>query len=236
MSDIIMIRHGQAMFGPENYDRLSERGARQARVTGEFLLKTGTRFSAMYSGSLERQKRTGEELSARLEEGGVAVPPVSIHPGFNEHNSKEILTAQFKMMLDEDPSLSRDFEKIYTDNRVFQKLFEKAMLRWISGRFACDGVESWGEFRRRVNDALDAVMRGHGKGSTIAVFASGGSIASAVGRVLDLSDEMTLRLSWQIANASITRFKFNEERISLSSFNCFAHLELEGDSSLVTYR
>jgi broad specificity phosphatase PhoE len=115
------------------------------------------------------------------------------------------------MMLSEDPSLSRDFEKIYTDNRVFQKLFEKAMLRWISGKFACDGVESWSGFRRRVNDALDAVMRAHGKGSTIAVFASGGSIASAVGRVLDLSDEMTLRLSWQIANASITRFNSMRE-------------------------
>jgi len=38
MSDLYLIRHGQASFGKDNYDRLSPLGIRQARIlSGESL-------------------------------------------------------------------------------------------------------------------------------------------------------------------------------------------------------
>jgi hypothetical protein len=37
-------------------------------------------------------------------------------------------------------------------------------------------------------------------------------------------------------NSSVSRFMYNEERITLAGFNSIAHLELAGDSTLITYR
>jgi len=53
---------------------------------------------------------------------------------------------------------------------------------------------------------------------------------------LGLSDAATLALSWQLMNASITRIKYNRHGIMLAGFNEVAHLELEGDERLLTYR
>jgi len=34
----------------------------------------------------------------------------------------------------------------------------------------------------------------------------------------------------------VSRFMYNEERITLAGFNTIAHLELAGDPTLITYR
>ena len=57
-----------------------------------------------------------------------------------------------------------------------------------------------------------------------------------LGRVLKLTPENTIALSWQLVNASVTRFKFSRGRISMASFNEQGHLERLGGSNLVTYR
>ena len=46
MANLLVIRHGQASFGAENYDQLSPLGQRQADLTGEFLAKMGVTSSA----------------------------------------------------------------------------------------------------------------------------------------------------------------------------------------------
>jgi hypothetical protein len=43
-------------------------------------------------------------------------------------------------------------------------------------------------------------------------------------------------LAWQIRNASVSTFKFSEQRFTLSSFNSVAYLEMQRDPSLITYR
>ena len=58
MATIYLIRHGQASFGAENYDKLSELGCRQAEVAGEYFRDTGIQFDAVYSGDLSRQRET----------------------------------------------------------------------------------------------------------------------------------------------------------------------------------
>jgi broad specificity phosphatase PhoE len=39
MSTLYMIRHGQASFGKSDYDKLSEKGERQAEYLAEYLHK-----------------------------------------------------------------------------------------------------------------------------------------------------------------------------------------------------
>ena len=58
MANLLIIRHGQASFGADNYDQLSPLGQLQADLTGKFLYQIGTRFSSAYSGDLSRQLET----------------------------------------------------------------------------------------------------------------------------------------------------------------------------------
>ena len=74
------------------------------------------------------------------------------------------------------------------------------------------------------------------RGSHVAVFTSGGPIAACVGRVLKLEPVTAIALSWQLVNASVTRFKFSRGNLSLASFNEQGHLEGQGPENLVTYR
>ena len=39
MKEIFFVRHGQASFGKENYDQLSELGVEQSKKLGEYLQK-----------------------------------------------------------------------------------------------------------------------------------------------------------------------------------------------------
>ena len=57
-----------------------------------------------------------------------------------------------------------------------------------------------------------------------------------VKEALNLTDNATMALSWQIMNASITRFKYNTRGLALAGFNDIAHLELAHDESLLSYR
>ena len=236
MSMIYLIRHGQARFGHENYDRLSPLGIRQARVLAQHLLETDFRPDAVYSGALDRQTTTAQEVLSVYRAAGREVPPLELMSGFNEYDTTAIVTAMFPAMVEDDPSLNDDLPKMYTSKASFKRVFEGAMLRWVSEERDDSKVENWKDLKARVSMSVRSIMEKHGKGKTIAVFTSGGAIAASISWALDLPGEYALRLNWQIINTSVTRFMYNQERITLAGFNAVAHLELAGDPSLITYR
>jgi broad specificity phosphatase PhoE len=206
---IYMIRHGQACFGHDEYDRLSPLGTKQARVLAGRLLDTQFRPDAIYSGTLLRQTAPAQEV---------------------------ISAAAFPDMVKDDPSFEDDLPRMHTDKDSFKRIFEAAMFRWVAGPFDAPGVESWHDFRARVARSLRCIMKKHGRGKTIAVFTSGGPIAASLSEVLGIPGEKALWLNWQIINTSMTRYMYRQEQITLAGFNSIAHLELAGDPTLITYR
>jgi broad specificity phosphatase PhoE len=236
MSMIYMIRHGQASFGHDDYDRLSPLGIRQARVLANHLLETQFRPDAVYSGALARQTDTAQEVLSAYRVNGNQVPPLELMSGFNEYDTTAIVTAMFPGMVEEDPSLKEDLPKMYTSKASFKRVFEGAMLRWVSEETDDSKGESWKDLKARVSMSIRSIMEKHGKGKTIAVFTSGGAIAASLSYVLGIPGEYAMWLNWQIINTSVTRYMYNQERITLAGFNSFAHLELTGDPSLITYR
>lgn len=70
----------------------------------------------------------------------------------------------------------------------------------------------------------------------MAIFTSGGPISVCVQQALNLSDDHTLQITWQIMNASVTRLKYSSNRLMLFGFNDVTHLELQKDAHLLTYR
>ncbi len=236
MSTLYFIRHGQASFGKENYDELSPRGAAQSRLLAEHFERAGVRFDAVYRGGLARHEGTAGEYLAHERGKGRTVPPVNVLSALDEYDSKAILTALIPVMLEENPRMKEDVERLFTDRRSFQAVFETAMNMWCCGAYDRPGLETWSDYRAKVNGAIDAIMKNDGRGKHVAVFTSGGPITIAAGRTLGLSDATIMGLRDQIVNTSVSRFRCTEERIMLASFNEYSHLELSGDRSMVTYR
>lgn len=236
MSEIYFIRHGQASFGSKNYDRLSEKGVLQAKILGRHLADLGVRFDAICFGEMERQERTAKEMTDAYREQGIFVPEPVVDASFNEYDSALVWDFQTKMMLKDDPRLLDELQQDQTNKKAFQKIFSKVMDRWISGKFDAPGIVTWHAFKNRVVRGLNTLVKTGGPSKKIAVFSSGGPICIVVQKALDLSDKKAIEISWQVMNASITRIKYNSRRLSLAGFNEITHLELTGDTTLLTYR
>lgn len=236
MSTLYFIRHGQASFGSENYDALSEKGSRQSFLLARYFDAHDKNFDVIYTGTLERHVRTAFELERLLKENKGAAPEVRRLEGLNEYPTQEIFPALAPLAVAADPSLSGDVAKLMTDRKSFQRVFETVMSLWASGRHIIPGLLSWNEFTGRVNGAIDTIMADHGTGKNVAVYTSGGPISVAVGRTLNLSGDDMMRIAEQLVNTSFTRFKCTSERIMVATFNEYSHLELENDELLITYR
>jgi len=236
MSEIFFVRHGQASFGTDDYDRLSPLGFRQAKILAAYLAQTGKIFDAVYTGEMERQQKTAEEILNHYRDNQLAVPRPQIDDTFNEYDSFAVWEALIPEMTAEQPALAAELEKLPADRKAFQRIFSQVMNRWTQGKYKAAGIPRWDDFTRRVVLGVDKIAARHGARKRLAVFTSGGPISVAVRSALGLSDRMTLEISWQLMNASITRLKYNSRGIMLAGFNEVSHLELEGDANLLTYR
>lgn len=236
MSTVMMVRHGQASFGEKNYDRLSQKGREQSRVLAEYMIRTGLSFDAVYSGDMVRQKDTAREILSVYRLQDRSLPELKVLSEFNEYSSRDIIMAHIHDVAGEDPELKADLKNIYEDKKAFQRVFEKIMMRWISGEADKPGVVRWQDFCGRVRSGLRKVMEENGRGKTILICTSGGPISAAVQTALELSDEKALRIAWQIVNTSMTSFVYSDARMALTSFNNASHLALLNDPAWVTYR
>jgi broad specificity phosphatase PhoE len=236
MTTLYLIRHGQASFGDENYDRLSKRGFRQMKILGAHLMATGCQIDAIYSGPLERQKSSADEVIRHGRELGCQLPERVIRPDLSEYDYQAVLSSQLPDMVAADPSIEEKLKNIYTDGIAFQKVFEGAIVRWVSGQFDKPGVDTWADFLSNVHQALSDIASMHEDRGSVLVFTSGGVITASLQMALKLTGQRATKVGWQLVNASVTRFTCREKQLTLTGFNDIAHLELTQNKSLITYR
>lgn len=231
MTEIVLVRHGQASFGKSNYDVLSELGHRQSSVLGAHWKQTGFNADRFYSGSMARQKDTGMRA---LGDAGLKAD-IHENTAFNEYDFENILPGYLPLVTREHPQLIQSGAAVFKDKRQFQALFEIIIGYWLSGR-PTEGrpVESWAAFSTRVRTGLQTIASPEFK--RVAVFTSGGVISVALRDALKVSDEMAMRMNWRIANASVHHFKMGKSGLSLLGFNNITHLELGRDPALITHR
>jgi len=235
MSEIYLIRHAQASFADDPYDRLSELGLRQAQVLGEYFARLQLRFDSVYCGTLKRQIDTAETVLARMPAAAEASFLLRRY-AFNEYDFAAILRQQIPQIIKDDPSLTEILPRVTTDRRAFQKIFERAVIRWISGPYERGEAESWAGYAARIQQGIRDLMSENGPRKRVAVFTSGGCVAMALQMALGVSDTKTIELSWQVRNTSVSILKYSQRGIGLSVFNSVAHLEIQNDAGLLTYR
>ncbi len=240
MSLLYLVRHGQASFFAENYDRLSPLGERQAHRLGEFLAARGVRFDAAYSGPAERQKRTAEIIASTMNELGCPCPAATVIAGLNEHSGDKLLSAPAaRTFFEQHPELG-PLEKSFRAAREpddvqksFQKLFEAAVRRWTDGELTVPGVEMWHEFHERARTAIKSITSHAERGRTVLAVSSVGPISVALQEALQTAIPVSPDLGWRLRNASVTTFLYTPDRITLDGFNSVAHL---ANPEEITYR
>ena len=235
MSEFYFIRHAQASFENDDYDQLSALGIRQSQILGEYFKRLGVKFDGVYAGTMKRQIDTAKEVLSRMP-GDHAGLKLRRESAFNEYDFVAILKSQIPLMIDEEPALGEILARRDTDRQAFQKLFERAVKGWISGRYNAGGIETWPDYGARIRRGIQQLMKADGSQKKIAVFTSGGCVAVAVQMALDISDAKTIELSWQVRNASVSIIKYSSRGMGLSSFNSTAHLETQDSAELLTYR
>jgi broad specificity phosphatase PhoE len=236
MGEIILIRHGQASFGDDDYDRLSPIGFRQSRVLADHLFTQGIGFDAVYCGPLKRQKDTARAFCDRFGEQWPALREPTVLDAFTEYDARGLLTARALLDRDVGDRKNEDLNGRRQDKRAFQTYFADTVDRWVAGEYDAAGVETWPAFCRRVSAGVRQITTDNGRGRRIAVFTSGGPICAVLKIVLGLSGQAAVDLSWQTMNASLTCVKYAGERLALSVFNNTTHLLVAQDPTLLTYR
>jgi len=240
MSLLYLVRHAQASFLSENYDQLSPLGESQSALLGQHWAQRKLHFDRVASGPRVRQKDTVQFVIAAYRQAGLPFPDPLQIPEFDEYQAEDVLKHTLPQLLATDQTIATlhaAFAKSFSgsaEQRVsFQRLFEAVMGRWVRGQTSPPGVESWQEFCARVNTGLAKFLSSGRRGERTAIFTSGGPIAVALQRALNLSAEITFGVSWMSQNSSWSEFLYGADRFTLSTFNSHPHLE---DPGMLTYR
>jgi broad specificity phosphatase PhoE len=236
MSELVLVRHGQASFGKASYDKLSDNGIEQVKVLSAHWQQMGERFNHIYSGTLLRQRETAAELLNLVDPQPAA--PIQV-AAFNEYNGDPLMRIYLRDFAHELTEVEQ-FEWPITDPRLFQKIFERATAKWIKNQLVASDsdhdYEPWQSFKARVHAGLDEIMATHPKSSRVLLSTSGGVIAMALQRVLQFPDEHVISTNWMVHNSSVTRIRYSGDRLSMTQFNNLAHLERNDLVHMVTYR
>jgi broad specificity phosphatase PhoE len=239
MSRLFLVRHAQASFLEQTYDKLSPLGEAQARLLGEFWSRHELVFDRVCSGPCVRQKDTATIVAAAYTKANLSFPHVLAMPEFDEYQGEAVLERSLSALLESDREISALHDAFQSSHdpqsrrRTFQKLFETVISKWVDGKIPSNSVEPWRDFSSRVDSGISAFLAAGAQSERVAIFTSGGPIGLAVQRALDLSSQNALRVSWMAQNCSFSEFLYSSDRFTLSSFNSIPHLD---DPSLQTYR
>jgi broad specificity phosphatase PhoE len=239
MGRLILVRHAQASFLQQNYDKLSVLGEAQARLLGEYWAQRNVILDRVYTGPRARQKDTAKLMSDAYRKSGLKSPMPFVLPEFDEYQAEAVLECGLPQLLETSVGireLHRAFQTSASSSEGssnFQKLFEAVTAEWVRGTIPLPGVEPWTEFCSRVNLGLSKIMANGGPGEQVAIVTSGGPIAVAMQRALNLSPQHSLQVSWMSRNCSWSEFLYAGDRFTLSAFNTHPHLN---DPATLTYR
>jgi broad specificity phosphatase PhoE len=219
---LYLVRHGQASFGADHYDKLSELGHRQCVRLGEYFRHKGVRFDTALVGTLQRQT---ESLAGIAQGMQWRAEPLS-WPGLNEYDSEAVVAAVHPEPLPKptSPELVRHHFR----------LLREGLIQWMAGTTQPGGMPSYADFVAGVTGALDHVREHHHQ-ENVLIVSSGGPISTAVGQVLGVSPQATIDLNMRIRNSSVTELVFTPKRHMLVTYNTLPHLDHPDQASWITY-
>lgn len=229
MSELFLIRHGQASFDADDYDQLSPLGERQSVLLGEYFAAQQIHFDLLACGSLRRHRQTLNGICRGL---GQTMEGYSEQPGIDEYDFRT-LTSDYVAAFADDP-LWLAVEQQPRDKSAYYRLLRRVLMAWQDERFATR-AESYQQFVDRVAAVSAWLQQQSQQHRRIAIVGSGGSLALFIGAVLGLAVEQIVDLNLQTKNTALHRCYLNRDTIKLASWNNTPHLDPIERHELVTY-
>lgn len=225
MSRAYLVRHGQAAFGTDDYDRLTGTGIAQCRQLARHWRAIGRGVDLVYSGTLRRQRESADAFVQAAAEEGDTRHSVKALPGIEEYDHLALLVAH---------QGASGMPAAQVDRREFHRRLSGALQAWAAGELSA--VEPFPVFRDRCAAALAALMLETGRGRNAVLFGSAGSLAAAMQPALGLADWDLLRLKLTFFNTGVSNLLFDGQTITIESLNSVSHLEQPGFTQLITHR
>lgn len=215
MAELLVIRHGQASFGAEDYDVLSELGHLQSKAVGALLRDMEWVPDRLVTGTLKRQVDT-------LSSMGFSKAPDQ-HAGFNEYDFADLLKARFKGQI---------AHSLSADRKTHFRTLRETVFEWQDAVFE-GASETYIEFAARVEAARKFACDTDAK--RVLVISSGGVIGQMTSAALGATKRYMMELNLQIKNTALTRFMFTGSRCSLHEFNATPHFMTSNGARLLSY-
>jgi broad specificity phosphatase PhoE len=215
MAELLVVRHAQASFGADNYDRLSDLGRVQSEIAGAALRAAGWIPDRLVTGTLTRQHET---LAAM----GFDAAPES-HAGLNEYDFHDLLNVRFD---------GRVPDPVRSDRKAHFRALRDTILEWQAGGLQ-GARESWAGFVARVDAAREFATDTRAR--RVLAISSGGPVGQLVAASLNAPAAQMMALNLQVKNTSMTRFFFSKSAFFLHEFNATPHFMPAGRADLLTY-
>jgi broad specificity phosphatase PhoE len=224
MTTLIIERQGQASFGTENYDCLSELGRQQARWLGEYYTSRGIVFRRVFAGSLVRQADTAAEIVAGMDPAPDS--PVTTESGLNEYDGAALYAAY----------TGRGDQHVHqrSDFRDYWRTFRAAYESWIDERLSLVS-ETWPAFNDRIRQALEHGCAGTSGDDAVLVVTSGGDIGCATRPILDAPGRTAIELNFQVRNTAFCEVVVGRRGMRLLSFNSVPHIDRPDRRHAITH-
>src|SRR4051812_29594056 len=214
MPIVLLVRHGQASFGADDYDRLSDRGRAQAEATGRWLAARGLRRPVVVHGTLRRQRDTA--LLALAAAGSDVEPRVDRR--WDEDDHIDLVRRYAAAQGGEQPRTSREF----------QVVLDAALVAWVE--HGDDG--GWPAFTGAVTGALRDLVAGLEPGQDAVAFTSAGVIAAVCADLLGAGAPGLVAFNRVAVNGAVTKLAAGRTGLALLTFNEHSHVDGEN----LTYR
>lgn len=216
MTTLYFVRHGQASFGAESYDKLSAYGELQAELLGQYFEKILKERPYVVAGSMLRHQQTAQIALAK----SFSQTEIVTDAAWNEFDHQNVFSL-YDPRFNQPILLKQDVAKFENPREYLAQIFEGAIERWTAGQFHHDYQESWPQFKHRIESALQKLC--HDLAETqpryAVVFTSGGVISVVAGKLLELNANRTFALNWAITNTSITTVRLVGNQPQLLSLN-----------------
>lgn len=234
MSDLTLVRHGQASFDKAHYDELSAVGHRQSTLLGEWMAARGMEFDAVVYGSMARHRDTLAAIVHAYGARRLQLPTAQVVDTLDEYEHRSILEA-FARREPAHPAVQASEGGRSRDPRRLFDFLRAALGSWASGALDGDVIEPWADFRARIGRAaheLAALARVHRR---VLVVSSGGVISQLAQRALDCPDSRAVELNLSLRNSAMCELRALDGHFLLSSWNALPHLSSPMLRDLWTY-
>ncbi len=218
---MILVRHAQASFGADDYDKLSDLGHQQASLLGDYFTERKHAFDMVVTGDMLRHKQTAAGILRNSNNHNVVTDG-----GWDEFDFENIVSAYLRANPQHKPASGAPRSEWY-------KVLKKAMLAWSNDSLSLGDGETWSQFCERVQKSADFVRQsGH---KNVLVVTSGGAMAVFLMVLLKTSVDQAIAFNLQIKNTSVSQLYFNSAGYQLNSFNNVPHLDTSVHLAKITY-